>query len=127
MKGTHFRTLMYITIISYPFTAFMLLSYPVIAGKLDEYMLPVGYSIPFISHKQHPWYEIDFLIITIQMVWCALAFIGIDGPFYLYVCYATCKLEILKSYIEKIGQTEDIKEQRSMMKKIIMIHTHVLE
>lgn len=118
---------MCITIVSYPFTALMLGSYPAIAGKLDEYMLPVGYSIPFISHKQHPWYAINYVIITIQMFWCALAFVGIDGPFYLYVCYSTCKMEILKSYIGKIGETENVEEQRNLIRKIIAIQTHVLE
>ncbi|EAT46338.1 AAEL002479-PA [Aedes aegypti] len=121
------RKLMYITIISYPFTALMLLSYPVLAGKLDEYVLPVGYSIPFINYKQHPWYTINYLITIAQMAWCALAFIGCDGPFYLYVCYSSCKLEILKSYTEKIGETNDIEEQRTLMRKIIKIHTQVLD
>ncbi|XP_055590977.1 uncharacterized protein LOC129743061 [Uranotaenia lowii] len=121
------RTLMYITIVSYPFTALMLLSYPAIAGKLDEYMLPVGYSIPFISHKQHPWYLIDYSIIIVQMSWCALAFVGIDGPFYIYVSYSTCKMEILKSYIEKIGQSENVEEQQDLLRKIIGMHNHVLQ
>nr|XP_029732158.1 odorant receptor 63a-like [Aedes albopictus] len=121
------RKLMYITIISYPFTALMLLSYPALAGKLDEHMLPVGYSIPFFDHKQQPWYVINYLIIVVQMSWCALAFIGTDGPFYLCVCYSTCKLEILQSYTAKIGETEDVEEQRRLMRKIIEIHTHVLE
>ncbi|XP_058832068.1 odorant receptor 94b-like [Topomyia yanbarensis] len=121
------RTLMYITIVSYPFTALMLLSYPAVARKLNEYMLPVGYSIPFISHKQQPWYAINYCIIFVQMTWCALAFVGIDGPFYIYVCYSTCKLEILKSYIGKIGESENIKEQRNLLRKIIRIHTDVLK
>lgn len=90
-------------------------------------MLPVGYSIPFISHKQHVWYEIDYAIIILQGLWCALAFIGIDGPFYIYVCYMTGKLDILKSYIEHIGDTDSVEEQRKLIRKIIEIHTHVSE
>ncbi|XP_058456409.1 odorant receptor 94b-like [Malaya genurostris] len=121
------RTLMYITILSYPLTALMLLLYPVVAGKLDDYMLPVGYSIPFIDHKQQPWFAINYCIIVVQMSWCALSFVGMDGPFYIYVCYSTCKLEILKSYIKKIGDSEDIEEQRSLLRKIIHIHTDVLK
>ncbi|XP_039447656.1 odorant receptor 63a-like [Culex pipiens pallens] len=121
------RTLMFITIFSYPFTALMLISYPVIAGKLGEFLLPMGFSIPFISHKQHPWYEINYLIEVVQMLWCVIAFIGLDGPFYIYVCYATCKMEVMKTYIEQIGDSEDVEQQRGLLRKIIGIHTHVLQ
>ncbi|XP_055530896.1 odorant receptor 63a-like [Wyeomyia smithii] len=120
------RKFMLITFFSYPFTGIMLLSYPVIAGKLDEYMLPVGYSIPYISYKQEPWYAINYCMIIVQGVWLALAFIGLDGPFYIYLCYSTCKLEILKNYVDQIGKSDNIEDQRNLMRKIIAIHTDVL-
>ncbi|XP_055527811.1 odorant receptor 63a-like [Wyeomyia smithii] len=120
------RKLMLITLFSYPATALMMLSYPVIAGKLDEYMLPIGYSIPHISHKQQPWYSINYFMISVQTIWLALAFMGLDGPFYIYLCYSTCKLEILKNYVDQIGESDDIEEQRNLMRKIIGIHADIL-
>ncbi|XP_053685984.1 odorant receptor 63a-like [Sabethes cyaneus] len=120
------RKLLCVTIFSYLFTALMIVSYPAIAGKLDEYMLPVGYSIPYISHKQQPWYTINYSIIIFHAAYLALAFIGLDGPFYIYLCYSTCKLEIIKNYVDQIGEPNNIEDQRKLIQKIVGIHADVL-
>ncbi|XP_052899534.1 odorant receptor 4-like [Anopheles moucheti] len=118
------RKLLFITILSYLTTCIMLLSYPVLVGGIQERILPVGFSIPLVDYHKHPWYLINYLIQIVQGSWVALVFIGLDGPFYLFVCYSASQLEILIEYVRRIGECpDDAEEQRRLIRKVFELHT----
>ncbi|XP_053672486.1 odorant receptor 45b-like [Anopheles nili] len=122
------RKLLYITILSYLTTGVMLLSYPIVAGELHERTLPLGYSLPFIEYRRHPWYLINYLFQFVQVHWVVLLFIGLDGPFYLFVCYSASQLEILIVYLRQIGECpDDSAEQRRLIRKVFGQHTRLSE
>uniref|UniRef100_A0A182S605 Odorant receptor n=1 Tax=Anopheles maculatus TaxID=74869 RepID=A0A182S605_9DIPT len=98
------RKLLIITIASYLSAATMLLIYPVLSGGIRERVLPVGYSIPFVDYYKDPWYMLNYMLQLVQANWVALVFVGLDGPFYLFVCYSASQLEILIVYLRQIGQ-----------------------
>uniref|UniRef100_A0A182PMQ5 Uncharacterized protein n=1 Tax=Anopheles epiroticus TaxID=199890 RepID=A0A182PMQ5_9DIPT len=117
------RKLLLITILSYLTTAIMLLIYPVLAGEIGEGTLPFGYSIPFVDYRKHPWYLMNYLLQIVQANWVAMVFIGLDGPFYLFVCYSASQLEILIVYLRQIGENPDnVQEQRRLIRKVFEIH-----
>uniref|UniRef100_A0A182Y081 Uncharacterized protein n=1 Tax=Anopheles stephensi TaxID=30069 RepID=A0A182Y081_ANOST len=89
------RKLLFITIASYLGTATMLLIYPTLPGVIQERTLPVGYSIPFVDYYKAPWYMLNYVLQIVQLNWVAFLFIGLDGPFYLFVCYSASQLEML--------------------------------
>nr|XP_040238965.2 odorant receptor 46a-like [Anopheles coluzzii] len=118
------RKLLLVTILSYLTTGAMLLIYPVVSGGLADRTLPLGYSIPFADYRIHPWYLINYLLQIVQVQWVALVFVGLDGPFYLFVCYSASQLEILIVYLRQIGESPDnVQEQRRLMRKVFEIHT----
>uniref|UniRef100_A0A182LVY4 Odorant receptor n=1 Tax=Anopheles culicifacies TaxID=139723 RepID=A0A182LVY4_9DIPT len=122
------RKLLLITIVSYLTAAIMLLIYPLLTGGIAERILPVGYSIPLVDYHNSPWYQINYLLQIVQANWVALVFIGLDGPFYLFVCYSASQLEILIVYLRQIGESPDnVEEQRRLIRKVYDMHTRLSE
>ncbi|XP_035907338.1 odorant receptor 49b-like [Anopheles stephensi] len=120
------RKLLFITIASYLGTATMLLIYPTLPGVIQERTLPVGYSIPFVDYYKAPWYMLNYVLQIVQLNWVAFLFIGLDGPFYLFVCYSASQLEMLIVYLRQIGQSPDnVPEQRRLIRKVYAIHTNL--
>ncbi|XP_050072262.1 odorant receptor 30a-like [Anopheles maculipalpis] len=120
------RKLLFITILSYLTTATMLLIYPILSGGLRERILPVGFSIPFVDYRKDPWYMLNYVLQIVQVNWVALVFVGLDGPFYLFVCYSASQLEILIVYLRQIGQSpDDVEEQRRLIRKVYAMHTEL--
>ncbi|XP_053663167.1 odorant receptor 4-like [Anopheles marshallii] len=118
------RKLLFITILSYLTASIMLLIYPVLVGGIRERILPIGYSIPLVDYHKHPWYLINYLLQILQANWVAVVFIGLDGPFYLFVCYSASQLEILSEYLRRIGECPDnVVEQRRLIRKVFEMHT----
>ncbi|KFB46451.1 AGAP008114-PA-like protein [Anopheles sinensis] len=122
------RKLLYVTVISYLTTCTMLLIYPVLAGELGNHVLPIGYAIPFLDYHQHPWYLANYILQIVQLHWVAIVFIGLDGPFYLFVCYSASQIEIMLEYLKRIGQNPDEDaEQGELIRKIFEAHTRLSE
>uniref|UniRef100_A0A182W739 Uncharacterized protein n=1 Tax=Anopheles minimus TaxID=112268 RepID=A0A182W739_9DIPT len=120
------RKLLFITILSYLSAAIMLLIYPLLTGGIEERILPVGYSIPLVDYHNSPWYQINYLLQIVQANWVALVFIGLDGPFYLFVCYSASQLEMLIVYLRQIGESPDnVVEQRRLIRKVFDMHTRL--
>ncbi|XP_049283918.1 odorant receptor 4-like [Anopheles funestus] len=118
------RKLLFITIVSYISTAIMLLIYPLLVGGIGERILPVGFSLPLVDYHKNPWYLINFVLQIVQVNWVALVFIGLDGPFYLFVCYSASQLEILIVYLRQIGENPDnVADQRRLIRKVFDIHS----
>uniref|UniRef100_A0A182NUD2 Uncharacterized protein n=1 Tax=Anopheles dirus TaxID=7168 RepID=A0A182NUD2_9DIPT len=120
------RKLQIVTKISYQTTGIMLFMYPVVAGKIGDRVLPMGYSIPFADYRLYPWYPINYVAQVVLMNWVATMFIGLDGPFYMFVCYSASQLEIAIVYLRQIGQCPDNEaEQRRLIRKVFDIHTEL--
>uniref|UniRef100_A0A182QQD7 Odorant receptor n=1 Tax=Anopheles farauti TaxID=69004 RepID=A0A182QQD7_9DIPT len=120
------RKLLYVTIVSYLTAGAMLLLYPVVTGKIGKRILAVGFSVPFVDYHRDPWYLINYVLQVVQIQWIALLFIGLDGPFYLFVCYSASQLEILIVYLRRIGDCPDnVQEQRQLIRKVFNIHMNL--